>query len=101
MPHTGLGGRAMQRQQAGLPEIAEGADRSRNELVGDHAAADETGIEVTEVVRCDTRTGSDIVVHRVLEDPQRAPVEMALQVTPNLIGVVANPVRLRFTRAAQ
>src|SRR5215213_8442808 len=101
MPNTGLGGSAMQRQQSGAPELAEGAYRCRNELVGDHAAADEAGIEVTEVVRRDTRTRSDIVVHRVLEDPQRTTVEVALQVTPHLIGVVANPVRLGLTRAAQ
>jgi hypothetical protein len=56
---------------------------------------------VTEVVGRNTRTGPDIVVHRVLEDPQRAAIQVALEVASHLVGVVAKPVRLRLARAAE
>ncbi len=62
LPQPLLGRQPVRPDQAGLPEIAEGADRRGHELVRDHAAAHQTVVAVPEVVRGDRRTRSHEVV---------------------------------------
>ena len=84
-PQALLGRQPVQPDQAGVPEIAEGADRRRNELVRDHAAAHQTVVAVPEVVGGDRRTWSHQIVDHVVEDSDRPAVQVPLQVAADLV----------------
>jgi hypothetical protein len=72
-----------------------------HELVRDHAAAHQTVVAVPEVVCGDRRTRSDKIVDRVSEDPDRAAVQVSLQVAADVVVVVAQTVRFPFITAGQ
>ena len=68
-----FGRQAVGPDETGVAEIAEGADRCGYELVGDHPAADQTVVAVSEVVGGDRRARSHQIVDRVVEDPKAPP----------------------------
>ena len=101
IPHALLGFGSPARDQPGAAEGAVDVARQRDELVDQDPAADETVDPVPEVVGGHRRTGSDQVLHHVVEDPDRAAVHVPLQVPADLIGPVAQAGGLTVVGAVQ
>src|SRR6478609_8593653 len=87
--------------QAGLLEVAESTEGCGYEVVGDHPAADQAVVAVSEVVRGDGGSGTHQVVDGIVEDADRAAVEVSLQVAADLVVGVTEAVGLPVAAAVQ
>src|SRR5712691_9734060 len=99
--HGSLACGSIERNRLQCREDVPGQKRGRHKVTGKHRAADQSFVVVTVIIRGDTGPGAYAVLNYLFEQGSNASVGVALQMTPNLIAIVADPMWLLRRRTVE